>query len=90
MILQCLCYNCERDFCSRSWFEKVNRRRVPHTLSDLQEVTRVEASNELLRILNDLEADSLMELQHATNHGFTISMNHRLYVRSCQVMSFQE
>jgi hypothetical protein len=31
---------------------------VPHTLSGTQKVKRVEASTELLQILNDLEADS--------------------------------
>jgi hypothetical protein len=38
--------------------EKSTRRWVPHTLSDRQKETRVETSNELLQILNDLEADS--------------------------------
>jgi hypothetical protein len=32
---------------------------VPHTLSEPQKVKRVEASTELLQILNDLEADSV-------------------------------
>jgi hypothetical protein len=38
--------------------KKFTRRWVPYTLSDLQKAMRVEASNELLQILNDLEADS--------------------------------
>jgi hypothetical protein len=37
---------------------KFTRQQLPHTLSDPQKVTKVEASNELLQILNDLEADS--------------------------------
>jgi hypothetical protein len=37
---------------------KCTRRWAHHTLSDHQKVTRVEASNELLQILNDFEADS--------------------------------
>jgi hypothetical protein len=38
--------------------KKLTRRRVPHTLSGLQKVKKIEASTELLQILNDLEADS--------------------------------
>jgi hypothetical protein len=38
--------------------EKFTRRWVPHTLFGPQKVRRVEASTELLQILNDLEADS--------------------------------
>jgi acyl-CoA hydrolase len=38
--------------------KKSTRRRVSHTLSDPQKLTRVEASDELLQILKDLEADS--------------------------------
>jgi hypothetical protein len=43
-----------RDLGSR----KFTRRSVPHTLSDPQKVKRVEASTELLHILNPLEIDS--------------------------------
>jgi hypothetical protein len=38
--------------------KKFTRQWVPHTLSGHQKVTRGQASNELLQILNDLEADS--------------------------------
>jgi hypothetical protein len=38
--------------------KKFTRRWVPHALSDPQKATTVEASNELLHMLNDLEADS--------------------------------
>jgi hypothetical protein len=62
MTLQCLCYNCEGDACPRSRFEQFTRRWVPHTLSDPQKMTRVEASDELLQILSDLEADSSDEI----------------------------
>jgi hypothetical protein len=34
------------------------RRRMPHALSGPQKVRRVDASTELLQILNDLEVDS--------------------------------
>jgi transposase len=37
---------------------KFTRRWVPHTLSDLQKVKRVETSTELFHILNELEVDS--------------------------------
>jgi histone-lysine N-methyltransferase SETMAR len=38
---------------------KITRRWVPHTLSGSQKMKRVEASTELVQILNDLEADSV-------------------------------
>jgi hypothetical protein len=38
--------------------KKFTRRWVLHTLSDPHKLTRAEALNELLQILNDLEADS--------------------------------
>jgi hypothetical protein len=37
--------------------QKFTRRWLPHGLSDPQKMTRIEASNEPLQILNDLEAD---------------------------------
>jgi hypothetical protein len=43
-----------RDLCLR----KFTRREVPQTLSDPQNVKRVETSIELLHILNELEVDS--------------------------------
>jgi hypothetical protein len=70
--------------------KKFTRLGVPHTRSDPQKVTRVEASNELLQILNDLEVILLIELQQATSYGFIIFMSRRLCLRSRQVMSFQE
>jgi hypothetical protein len=38
--------------------KKITRRWVPHALSDRQKVKRVEASTDLVQILNGLEADS--------------------------------
>jgi hypothetical protein len=38
--------------------QKFTLRYVPHLISDPQKVTRVEASTELIQILNDFEADS--------------------------------
>jgi hypothetical protein len=46
IFVRCLCW------------KKFTRRWIPHPLPDRQKVTRVEASNELPQILNDLEADS--------------------------------
>jgi hypothetical protein len=66
------------------------RRWAPDTLSDPQNVTRVEASNELLQILNDSEVDFFDGVTTATSHGFIISMSHQPCLRGRQVMSFQE
>jgi hypothetical protein len=70
--------------------KKLTRRWVLHTLSDPQKVTRVNASNEMLQIANDLEIDSFYGFQQATSHDFIISMSRRLCLRGHQAMSFQE
>jgi hypothetical protein len=54
-----VCATTVKDILARDLgLKKFTRRLAPHTLSGPQKVKRVEASAELLQILNDLEADS--------------------------------
>jgi hypothetical protein len=58
MTLQSLCYNCERGNARDLRFQNPTQGWVPHILSDPQKTKKVEASAELIQILNHLEADS--------------------------------
>jgi hypothetical protein len=70
--------------------KKFTQRWVPHTLSDPQQVTRVETSNELLQILNDLEADSFDGITTGNESWFHYLYESSVCLRSRQVMPFQE
>jgi hypothetical protein len=70
--------------------KEFTRRWMPHTLSGPQKVKRIEASTELLQILNDLETDYFDGIAQMTSHSFNICTNRRLCSRSRQVMSRQE
>jgi hypothetical protein len=70
--------------------KKSTRRWVPHILSGSQQVKRVEASIELLQILNLLEADCFDGIATGESRGFNMCTNRRLCLRRRQVMSPQE
>jgi hypothetical protein len=70
--------------------KKFTRRRVPHILSDSQKVTRVEASNELMEILNDLEADSFDGITTSDESRFHYLHESSGCLQSRQVMPFRE
>jgi hypothetical protein len=70
--------------------QKFTRQWVPHTLSEPQKIKRVEASIDLIQILNGLEADSFDGITTGRDPRFDMHMSPRLCLRSRQATSSQE
>jgi hypothetical protein len=86
-----VCATTVKDILARDLgLKKLTPRSVPHTLSGPQKAKRIEASTELLQILNDLEAGSFDGIATGDESWFQYLYESSDVLRSRQVMSPQE
>jgi hypothetical protein len=86
-----VCATTVKDILARDLgLKKLIRRWVPHTLSGPQQVKGIEASTELLQILNDLEADSFDGIATRDESWFQYLYELSAMFAKSQVMTHQE